>query len=110
MSGDGKREWAATYLGPAADHLALYCAPQLYHKQILEWLKPMAEFLRDLPGGWSIPIGILIVLSFPPLFGQEIVCVLTGVVWGLWVGFGLVCAGTFIGEVSVVGATKTQDA
>lgn len=29
----------------------------------------------------------------------EIVAILCGVVWGLWVGFGIVCAGTFIGEI-----------
>jgi len=38
------------------------------------------------------------VLSFPPLFGHEIIALLCGVVWGLWVGFGIVAAGTFIGE------------
>ena len=54
-----------------------------------------------LPGGWAIPIGILFVLSFPPLFGGEVICLLCGLVWGLWVGFGIVCAGTFIGEVSL---------
>lgn len=41
----------------------------------------------------------MFVLSFPPLFGNEIVHVLCGIVWGLWIGFGIVCAGTFIGEV-----------
>lgn len=55
--------------------------------------------LNSLPGGWAIPIGIMFVLSFPPLFGNEIVHVLCGIVWGLWIGFGIVCAGTFIGEI-----------
>ena len=41
----------------------------------------------------------MFVLSFPPLFGNEIVHVLCGIVWGLWIGFGIVCAGTFLGEV-----------
>ena len=45
-----------------------------------------------------IPIVILIVISFPPLFGHEIVALLCGVVYGLWIGFGIVAAGTFIGE------------
>ncbi|KAH9895315.1 snare associated Golgi protein-domain-containing protein, partial [Cubamyces lactineus] len=52
-----------------------------------------------LPYGWTIPIGILFVISFPPLFGHEIVAILCGLVWGLWAGFGIVAAGTFIGEV-----------
>ncbi|KAH9010089.1 snare associated Golgi protein-domain-containing protein [Lactarius deliciosus] len=53
----------------------------------------------SLPGGWSIPIAILFVISFPPLFGHEIVAILCGVVWGLWIGFAIVAAGTFLGEL-----------
>lgn len=30
------------------------------------------------------------------LFGHEVVMILCGVVWGLWVGFAIVCAGTFL--------------
>lgn len=54
--------------------------------------------MRDLPAGWLIPIAILIVISFPPLFGHELVALLCGVVYGLWIGFGIVAAGTFLGE------------
>jgi len=61
-------------------------------------LRPWSEQVRDLPAGWLIPIGILILISFPPLFGHEIVALLCGVVWGLWIGFGIVAAGTFFGE------------
>ncbi|KAG9037840.1 Tlg2-vesicle protein [Tulasnella sp. UAMH 9824] len=71
----------------------------IYHKQIVDALTPAAQYLRTLPGGWSIPIGVMFVLSFPPLFGNEIVHVLCGIVWGIWSGFGIVCAGTFLGEV-----------
>nr|ODN91014.1 hypothetical protein L204_05855 [Cryptococcus depauperatus CBS 7855] len=42
---------------------------------------------------------VLFVISFPPLFGHEIVAVLVGVVWGLWIGFGIVSAGTLLGEI-----------
>jgi hypothetical protein len=38
-------------------------------------------------------------LTPPQLFGHEIVAVLCGVVWSLPVGFAIVAAGTFIGEV-----------
>ncbi|KAG8903217.1 Tlg2-vesicle protein, partial [Tulasnella sp. 408] len=71
----------------------------IYHKQIVDALTPASQYLRTLPGGWSIPIGVMFVLSFPPLFGNEIVHVLCGIVWGIWIGFGIVCAGTFLGEV-----------
>lgn len=34
------------------------------------------------------------------LFGQEIVILLCGIIWGLWIGFGIVAAGTILGEVA----------
>ncbi|KZO96605.1 hypothetical protein CALVIDRAFT_498406 [Calocera viscosa TUFC12733] len=71
----------------------------IYHTQIVAWLTPAATWMRDLPAGWTIPVVILFVISFPPLFGHEIVAVLCGVVWGLWIGFGIVALGTFLGEV-----------
>jgi uncharacterized membrane protein YdjX (TVP38/TMEM64 family) len=61
-------------------------------------LRPWSEKVRDLPAGWLIPIAILIIISFPPLFGHEIIALLCGVVYGLWIGFAIVAAGTFIGE------------
>ncbi|KAF7329127.1 hypothetical protein MKEN_00173200 [Mycena kentingensis (nom. inval.)] len=72
----------------------------IYHEQIVHWLTPVSVWLRDkLKFGWLVPIGVLFVISFPPLFGHEVVAVLCGLVWGLWVGFGIVAAGTFLGEV-----------
>lgn len=71
----------------------------LYHKQIVHWLTPVTRWLHDLKYGWLVPIAILFIISFPPLFGHEIVAILCGLVWGLWVGFGIVCIGTFLGEV-----------
>lgn len=61
-------------------------------------LRPFSEKVRDLPAGWLIPVAILFVISFPPLFGHEIIALLCGVVYGLWIGFAIVAAGTFIGE------------
>ncbi|KAF3924505.1 hypothetical protein ABW21_db0200731 [Orbilia brochopaga] len=79
----------------------------VYHKQIVHWLQPVSNKIRSLSWGWVIPILILIALSFPPLFGHEIIIVLTGAVYGLWIGFGIVSAGTFIGEVLTFFAFKT---
>jgi hypothetical protein len=70
----------------------------VHHDQVVEKLRPFSEKLRDLPAGWLIPIAILFVISFPPLFGHEIVALLCGVVWGLWIGFAITAAGTFVGE------------
>ncbi|KAL5375598.1 Tlg2-vesicle protein [Paraphaeosphaeria sporulosa] len=71
----------------------------IHHDEVVEKLRPFSEKLRDLPAGWLIPIAILFIISFPPLFGHEIVALLCGVVWGLWIGFAIVAAGTFVGEV-----------
>lgn len=62
-------------------------------------MSPISRTLRDIPAGWLIPVAILFVISFPPLFGHEIVAILCGVVYGLWIGFAIVCAGTFLGEI-----------
>ncbi|KAF8596806.1 hypothetical protein BDV93DRAFT_479904 [Ceratobasidium sp. AG-I] len=71
----------------------------IYHTEIVHWLRPAADWMHDLSVGWLIPIVVLFIISFPPLFGHEIVAVLCGVVWGLWIGFAIVCAGTLIGEI-----------
>lgn len=71
-------------------------------------LRPWAESVRDLPAGWLIPIVVLFVISFPPLFGHEIVALLCGVVWGLWVGFGIVAAGTFAGESECLNGARCR--
>lgn len=68
------------------------------HDAVVSALRPVSERIRALPAGWLIPIAILIVISFPPLFGHELVALLCGVVYGLWPGFGVVAAGTFLGE------------
>ncbi|KAJ0350279.1 hypothetical protein COL154_013336 [Colletotrichum chrysophilum] len=69
-------------------------------------LRPFSEKVREIPGGFLIPIAILILISFPPLFGHEIVALLCGVVYGLWIGFAIVAAGTFIGEIGTWFAFK----
>ncbi|KAL1607916.1 hypothetical protein SLS60_002855 [Paraconiothyrium brasiliense] len=71
----------------------------VHHDAVVAKLRPFSEHLRDLPAGWLIPIAILFVISFPPLFGHEIVALLCGVVWGLWIGFAITAAGTFLGEI-----------
>ncbi|EPS39064.1 hypothetical protein H072_7154 [Dactylellina haptotyla CBS 200.50] len=79
----------------------------VYHKDIVHWLQPVSARIRALSWGWIIPILILIALSFPPLFGHEIIIVLCGAVYGLWIGFGIVAAGTFIGEILTYFAFRT---
>ncbi|KXN80895.1 Golgi apparatus membrane protein TVP38 [Leucoagaricus sp. SymC.cos] len=93
-----RKEWAWYYVALVII-LVLTALMTLYHKQIVHWLTPVTKWLHDLPFGWVVPIAVLFVISFPPLFGHEIVAILCGLVWGLWIGFGIVAAGTFLGEV-----------
>ncbi|OLN85547.1 Golgi apparatus membrane protein TVP38-like protein 2 [Colletotrichum chlorophyti] len=78
----------------------------LHHEEVVEKLRPFSEKVRSLPGGFLIPVAILILISFPPLFGHEIVALLCGVVYGLWIGFAIVAAGTFLGEIGTWFAFK----
>ncbi|KAK6197683.1 hypothetical protein LQW54_010692 [Pestalotiopsis sp. IQ-011] len=78
----------------------------IYHDKVVEILRPFSAKVRDVPAGWLIPIAILIIISFPPLFGHEIIGLLCGVVYGLWIGFAIVAAGTFLGEVGTWFAFK----
>ncbi|KAI9001513.1 hypothetical protein BD414DRAFT_474892 [Trametes punicea] len=72
----------------------------VFQQNIVNWLRPVADWMHRTPGGWLIPIAILVVLSFPPLFGHEIVAVLVGDVWGVGIGFAIVAAGTILGELA----------
>ncbi|KAJ7736724.1 hypothetical protein DFH07DRAFT_842599 [Mycena maculata] len=93
-----RREWLGYYIALTII-LTLTALISIYHTQIVDWLTPVTKWLHGLRFGFLVPIGILFVISFPPLFGHEIVAILCGLVWGLWIGFGIVCAGTFVGEV-----------
>ncbi|GMK58367.1 hypothetical protein CspeluHIS016_0503990 [Cutaneotrichosporon spelunceum] len=76
------------------------------HTTIVEFCRPVTERIRSWPGGWLIPIALLIVVSFPPLMGHEIIGILCGLVWGMWTGFGVLAAGTFLGEFATWVAFK----
>ncbi|KAJ7719619.1 hypothetical protein DFH07DRAFT_761052, partial [Mycena maculata] len=72
---------------------------EVYHDQIINALKPVTNWLHGLRGGWLIPIVVIIALSFPPLFGQDIVAMLCGLVWGLGWFPTLTFSGTILGEM-----------
>jgi hypothetical protein len=72
----------------------------VYHRKIEEGLLPVAHWMKSQKAGWLIPIALLFVVSFPPLFGHEIIGVLTGDVYGLGVGFAIIAAGTLLGEIA----------
>ncbi|RPD69736.1 hypothetical protein L226DRAFT_471368 [Lentinus tigrinus ALCF2SS1-7] len=71
----------------------------VYQSRIEDALLPFSDWLRDTPGAWVIPIAVMFVISFPPLFGHELVGFLCGDVWGVWLGFAIFAAGTVLGEL-----------
>ncbi|KAI6711978.1 hypothetical protein JHW43_005435 [Diplocarpon mali] len=99
-----KKKYIRAYAAPHAPRTTgLTDVP---HDEIVKALRPVSFEIRDIPGGFVIPVLILIAISFPPLFGHEIVGLLCGVVWGLWVGFAIVAVGTFVGEIGTWYAFK----
>jgi uncharacterized membrane protein YdjX (TVP38/TMEM64 family) len=93
-----RREWLWYYVALVVI-LVLSTLLIIFHTQIVNWLTPATKWLHGLKAGWLVPIGILFVISFPPLFGHEIVAGLCGLVWGLWIGFAIVSVGTLLGEI-----------
>ncbi|KAF7972411.1 hypothetical protein HWV62_17960 [Athelia sp. TMB] len=73
---------------------------QVLHARYIKALQPIATSIRKLPAGFLIPVAILFVMSFPPLFGHEIIAIMVGVVWGAGWGFLIVSAGQFLGELA----------
>lgn len=86
--------------------IAISAVVGIKHDLIVHKIHPYAQHLRDMPAGWLIPVALLIIVSFPPLVGHEIIGILIGLVWGLWQGFGILCAGTFLGELATWYAFK----
>lgn len=53
---------------------------EVYKSDFERWVRPLADWLRERAAwSWVIPVVILIILSFPPLFGHEIVQLIVGV-------------------------------
>ncbi|KAE9382693.1 hypothetical protein BT96DRAFT_1010191 [Gymnopus androsaceus JB14] len=79
--------------------VALVVLSIVFNNKIIKGLTPFTQKLHKLPAGWLVPVGMIFVLSFPPLFGQEFVALLCGVGWGPGEGFVLVGLGTLLGEI-----------
>ncbi|MBW0516161.1 hypothetical protein O181_055876 [Austropuccinia psidii MF-1] len=99
-----RKDWIKYYIITVVI-IVLIALVSIYHHQIIIALHPYVKAIRDLKVngveiGWIIPILTLFIISFPPLFGHEIVIILCGLVWGLWIGFLIASAGTFLGEVA----------
>jgi uncharacterized membrane protein YdjX (TVP38/TMEM64 family) len=104
--------------------LALTALLSAKHEDIVKFLAPFTKRIRAWPGGFLVPFVFLIVVSFPPLMGHESECcngqrmkelsaheppvigIICGLVWGLGVGFAILAAGTFVGEICLWVAFK----
>ncbi|KAJ6510531.1 hypothetical protein C8R45DRAFT_964423 [Mycena sanguinolenta] len=81
--------------------IAVMALIEAYHNKIINALKPVTDWLHRTKAGPVIPILILIPLSFPPLFGHELVAMLFVASSGAWVrdsGSSPV-TGTLLGEI-----------
>ncbi|KAJ7675450.1 hypothetical protein B0H17DRAFT_945870, partial [Mycena rosella] len=61
---------------------------------------PLIQIFYSHKLGPLIPIALLIIMSFPPLFGHELVETICGVTWNLPAAFAIVAAGVFLGEIA----------
>jgi hypothetical protein len=53
---------------------------EVYNSDFERWVKPLTDWLREREAwSWVLPTIILVILSFPPLFGHEIVQLVVGV-------------------------------
>ncbi|KAK8858708.1 hypothetical protein IAR55_002937 [Kwoniella newhampshirensis] len=95
-----RKEWVGWYIAFVLI-VVVVALMAFFHHSIINWLSPFVRRLRTLRAGFCIPAAILFVLSFPPLFGNEIVMVLVGLVWGLGKGFAIVAVGIGFGEFAV---------
>ncbi|CZS91704.1 uncharacterized protein RAG0_02220 [Rhynchosporium agropyri] len=74
---------------------------EIYKKDFERWLKPVSEWLKERESwSWTIPTAILVILSFPPLFGHEVVQLIIGLAYPLGVALGIACAGAVLGEAA----------
>ena len=69
----------------------------VFHKQLLDWAKPLAQKYTQKPGGFLLPAILLVIVSFPPFFGAEFLSILVGFVYGN-LGFLIVVPSITLGE------------
>ncbi|KZP17661.1 hypothetical protein FIBSPDRAFT_933874 [Athelia psychrophila] len=79
--------------------LVVLVAFAILHDKIIRALQPALNWVHDQKLGWLIPFGLIIVLSFPPLFGSDFISVLCGVIYGPAIGFAISGGAILIGEL-----------
>ncbi|CAD6571353.1 MAG: Tlg2-vesicle protein [Cyphobasidiales sp. Tagirdzhanova-0007] len=81
--------------------IALVILFEVFKTDFERWAQPLTRWLQArIRWSWIIPVAILFVLSFPPLFGHEIVQLLVGLTYPLGIAIGIACAGAILGEAA----------
>lgn len=106
-----KKHWG-WWLG-AVVVLVLVILLAIYRDTIVAKFEPHKDAITSKSWTWVVPVVLLIIISFPPLvspsfslvgristdaegqFGHEIVLLVVGLIWGIWIGFGIACAGEY---------------
>lgn len=78
--------------------LAVEIAFIIYHQAVFELVVSFAESWRELRGGSAIMFGLIVLVSFPPLFGYSLLSSMCGIMYGLW-GWPLLASATILGSL-----------
>lgn len=78
----------------------------VFQNKIADYFERHINAIDFFPGSFVFPILLLMILSFPPMIGQELVCLVVGLVWGLASGFFIVAPGTIFGELACFAVFK----
>ncbi|KAJ6782081.1 hypothetical protein PWT90_03159 [Aphanocladium album] len=79
----------------------------LYTKAFFDWLGPVADKWRRLPGGWLINFAMVFVTSFPPVIGYATATTVAGFVWGFPWGWPIAAAACTLGSLCAFVASRT---
>lgn len=79
----------------------------VYTQAFFDWLGPVAEKWRRLPGGWLINFAMIFVTSFPPVIGYATATTVAGFVWGFPWGWPIAAAACTLGSLGAFVASRT---
>jgi uncharacterized membrane protein YdjX (TVP38/TMEM64 family) len=79
----------------------------IYNHQVYEWLKPIADKWRNIPGGWLILFAVIFVCAFPPVIGYSTALTIAGFLYGFPNGWFVAAAANLTGSVASFIACKT---
>jgi uncharacterized membrane protein YdjX (TVP38/TMEM64 family) len=79
----------------------------IYNHQVYEWLKPVADKWRNIPGGRLILFTIIFVCAFPPVIGYSTALTIAGFLYGFPNGWFVAAAANVLGSLASFVACKT---